>query len=581
MKQLSLIIAFAFPAITFAQSSAEKAALRLQKEANRLSKTAAAARHKAESARAKSWQSGRRHQEALDDLRRTKKQLAKATEKFLDLKRSKAGKDKRRISGAQQQLKVMRLIVTSTESRVKAAKATWDATRRASAPFQQRYESLRKQRDAQLRKAQHAFTKLGKFVSFAKQVAPILAQRCLSCHSARSAKGKVDLENYEAIITNSDKELIAPGDSKSSLLLHAISDGSMPPGDESLSATEVQTLRRWIEIGAPLDAGLQPRETLWNLVPRRKQPPAPAKYRHPLPITALAFSPDGMHLATSGYHEILIWNLKTGKLVKRMGNQAERIFGLEFSPQGTWLAVASGTPGEVGEARLVSLDGKSPTRHLLTSQGPQFAIRFSHDGKLVASCGTDCRVRVFRVNDGSLVQQFADHHKAVFDIAWSPDGSRLATASRDKNAKVLDLKRGIQLVTYNKSFELNFGGRIYGVTFHPNGKEVISVGNDRLVRIWNAGNAKLRKEIKGYQGTIFRVGIVGDIIYSCSADKTVRLHNLATGKLIRRFDDHRDFVYSITALASHKLLASGSYDGEVRIRRYDTGKLVTKFVARP
>ena len=420
-------------------------------------------------------------------------------------------------------------------------------------------------------------------VSFAKQIAPILARRCLACHAARIAKGRIDLENYAAIMRGgADGPTIVPDDADSSTLFAVVQDGSMPDGDDSLSAAEIRLIKTWIDQGAVLEAGIEPRDSLWNIIPRKPQPPPPNSYRVPMPVTALAFSPDGKLLASSGYHEVLLWDAANGRLIRRIANVAERTFAINFHPDGKRIAVASGTPGEIGEAKLFRVADGKLVRHFVTAQGSMFAVRFSPDGKRLATGGSDRVIRVFSTNDGRQLFHMPDHHKAVMDLAWSPDGSRLASASRDKNAKVFDMQTGRQLVTYNKSAESNFAGMIFGVGFAADGKQVASCGNDHKIRIWNVKDAKLVRAIDGHSDSVVRLAISPDNrVFSCGADNSVRIHDLRTGKAIRMFNDHSDCVYSIAIHTTTNRLASGSYDGEVRIRTLDKGSQTVAFVAAP
>ena len=162
-------------------------------------------------------------------------------------------------------------------------------------------------------------------------------------------------------------------------------------------------------------------------------------------------------------------------------------------------------------------------------------------------------------------------------MSWS-----LASAGHDKNAKVFDTHGGQQLSTYHKSAESDFAGLVYGIAFAPDGQRVISCGNDRRIRIWQSQDAKLIRRIDSHQGTVFRVVATPDgRLFSCSADQTVRVHALDSGKLLRTYTDHSEWVYSVAVHPASKTFASGSFDGEIRIRRMDSGRLLHAFVATP
>ena len=125
---------------------------------------------------------------------------------------------------------------------------------------------------------------------------------------------------------------IEPGKPDDSLFLDLLVEsneptGRMPKNADPLPAAEVATLRRWIEQGAEV-GGLDPDADLAGLVARANRPKAPAAYRAPVPISALAFRPDGGELAVGGYHEVTIWDPSTGKLLRRIPGLAQRTQGL-------------------------------------------------------------------------------------------------------------------------------------------------------------------------------------------------------------------------------------------------------------
>ena len=81
---------------------------------------------------------------------------------------------------------------------------------------------------------------------------------------------------------------------------------------------------------------------------------------------------------------------------------------------------------------------------------------------------------------------------------------------------------------------------------------------------------------------MFRVQILpGDIILSASGDRAVHENKAADGAEIRKFAGHNDWVYTLSASVGKKMIASGSYDGEIRLWNSEDGKLTTSFIAIP
>ena len=427
------------------------------------------------------------------------------------------------------------------------------------------------------KQAEENLIAVGRLVSFSEKVAPIFAQRCLACHNARIAKGRYNMESFASTMKGGESgEAISPGHADESNLFALLTEGEMPKDADPLSKDEIETIRKWINTGGVLNAGVDRTAQLIQIVPTVPQPMPPDEYRVPMPVTAVAFSSDGKRLATSGYHEVLIWDATTGKQLQRVTNVAERVYDIEFAPDGKSFAVAAGTPAKIGELKVFDADGKL-LANLIRTDDSVFSAVFSPDGRRLASSGADRTVRVFDTATYEEQLRIEDHADWVMDVAWSPDGKKLASASRDKTAKVFDSKTGDSLVTFN-----GHGQPVFGVGFLPDGSKVVSGGSDKMLRVWNVTDAKEVRKIGGFGNEVFRIDVTADgFVYSSSADKTARLHNLSDGKETKKFVGHTEWVYSVAYSPATKRVATGSYDGEVRIWNPADGKSLLNFVATP
>jgi len=222
-----------------------------------------------------------------------------------------------------------------------------------------------------------------------------------------------------------------------------------------------------------------------------------------------------------------------------------------------------------------SADG-SLVKDLVTASDAMFAVAFSPDGKRVACGGADRAIRVFDVESGKQELLIEDHADWVMGIAWSPDGTKLASASRDKTSKVFDAKTGDSLVTFP-----GHGEPVFGVQFLPSGTEIATAGRDKQIRVWNAANAQQVRAIGGFGNEVFRIIVTTDgRVFSCSADQTAREHKL-DGSQVRVFQGHKDWVYAVAFNPATKKLATGSWEGEVRIWNAEDAKGMLEFVAAP
>ena len=170
------------------------------------------------------------------------------------------------------------------------------------------------------------------------------------------------------------------------------------------------------------------------------------------------------------------------------------------------------------------------------------------------------------------------HADWVMALAFSPDGAQLASASRDKSARLFDTKTGELEVSY-----LGHGDAVFAVAFREDGRHLCSAGRDKEIHLWQSQDAKKNSEIGGFGGEIYQLALHGNELFSTTADKTVRQHRLTEKKaeLVRAYTGHRDFVQALALHPASRRLASGSFDGEVRLWNTTDGQPLLTFLAAP
>jgi WD40 repeat protein len=444
-------------------------------------------------------------------------------------------------------------------------------------------------------------------ISFINDVAPILKENCFACHDAKKRKGKLDMSSYDSLHKGGSKgETFVPGRPDESLILDLVTaadNARMPPRDsgDGLPKEKIAVLQQWIKEGAKLDAGLDPRADLLRELRIRWQPPTPpAKYRYPVTVNALAFTPDNQKLVVGNYHELTVWDLAQAKLEKRLRTRMERTYAMVFLPDGE-LAVAGGRPGQEGDVRIYNLQGGTPhlengvalldgvndkavlLKELVETEDAVLCLAVSADGKKLAAGGCDRLVRVWDLSGGyaaaKLEQTIENHADWVFGVAFTPDGKRLLTASRDKTAKVWDLTTKESVLTFP-----DHQNNVYDVAVKPDGKVGVSVGEDNQVRFWNAAaDGKQIRAAGGHAKAINRVIYHPKLplLVTCSADQTVRIWNPDSGAAVKTLSGHTDWVYALALSSDGTLVASGSWNGEVKVWKVADGDVVKAFIASP
>jgi len=443
--------------------------------------------------------------------------------------------------------------------------------------------------------------------TFLPDVAPVMVSRCVSCHGGVKARGEYKLDTFDNLLTPgaSEAKPVVPGKPEESELYKRLvatdPEERMPPGDDPLTADEIAAVKKWIAAGGKFD-GANRTASLKSILPPRKHPAAPEKYPTPAPVCALAFSPDGKELAVGGVNEVTVWDAATGKLLRRLPKQPARIHSVAFSSDGKKVLIGGGTVGEYGEAALIDAATGERERVFGPFDDLVLSVAFSPDGKRIAVGSADRTARNFSLDTGVEMWRSALHNDWVTGVAYSPGGKWVATSSKDRTVKVLDAASGKLFTTYNghrRQFAPHVGQfEVYAVQFDSTGT-AFSVGGGAAVRAWNpvkahdenGSAADMEERFKNIGHTryleytagkpVFSLVVGGGQVFSAGGDCAVRQHDATTGKPVREYSGHADWIYALAVHPTSDRIASGAFDGEVRVWNTKTGDTVTSFKAAP
>jgi len=305
-------------------------------------------------------------------------------------------------------------------------------------------------------------------------------------------------------------------------------------------------------------------------------------------VWAVAISPDGRLLAVAGLpNNVVIFDLETRQPIANLVSDYEYIFNLVFSPDSNTLLVAYERPGNVIKLWDTTTWQETSTFTHVSTRIDYHDILFTPDGtELVLATnelGDPIGVRVWDLTNSQIVREFRQNSQAAYQIAFSPDGSLLASVH--EALQLWDMKTGAPIKT------IHVPNREHGaVAFSPDGTLIAFSIWGEGIQVWslspaavgasltsppdsqamsinsipitpgNAADAELIRTLKGHNNRLFGLGFSPDgrFFGSYSLDGVVQVWDPATWQVIQEFTDPNATGWRLFFLADNAHISSGT-----------------------
>jgi WD40 repeat protein len=432
-------------------------------------------------------------------------------------------------------------------------------------------------------------------IGFRHDVWPVLKRHCLACHTGASPKGGLRLDTVADMLKGGESgPLFTPGKPDESLLVQMIAGETpeMPKKQPPLKPERITLLRGWVLAGAKDDSTVDPTGgTTGEPVPQ-----IPASYQFAPAVTSVSLSPDGQQIAAACRSELVLIATDSDTPPRRLPTRCDLLTHVEFSPDGSLVAAAGGSPARFGEVRFYRTSDGTVAAERRVSSDTLFRGSFAPDGKAIALGGADGAVYIVPIDPTAEVRRLELHSDWVLDAAYSPDGKLLITGGRDKATKVTSLESGkliraidastdlVSSVAASEQFAVSAGRarQLIGYEFKTalEGIEVTGGGNDtRPV----SKRDQYAKPFEAQAGEVFDLATSADrkLLAACNTSGEVRVYRIADRQRVATAMIQTPPVYAVALSSDGGQLVVGTASGLVEFYELPAGKLLRSFKPVP
>jgi WD40 repeat protein len=299
------------------------------------------------------------------------------------------------------------------------------------------------------------------------------------------------------------------------------------------------------------------------------------RYRHTGELSAIAFSPDGSVLACAvadvsdserRRDYVRLWSLYSDQhfRVTRSGMWAPTC--LAFTPDGATLVWGTLSGG------VYRWKWRTRNRPRLMAEAYQElnALAVAPSGEDVAGA-SGREIYVWNLKSGAE-KLLGEHSTDVHDVAYSPDGMQLASASSDLLVFLWRTDRA------DHGSRPPMPARIVSLTFSPDGKYLALGPIDGEIEFWTVGDWARERLVPGTWNWVTAIAFSPDSqrVAFASREESVEVWDLTTGTQVACLEGHTERLTCLAFSQDGSTLASGSWDGSVSVWDVVTGRLISR-----
>ncbi|MHC4083076.1 MAG: protein kinase domain-containing protein, partial [Planctomycetota bacterium] len=196
---------------------------------------------------------------------------------------------------------------------------------------------------------------------------------------------------------------------------------------------------------------------------------------------------------------------------------------------------------------------------------------FSPDGTRLVTASYDHTARVWGAASGKEVAVLRGHEGAVEFASFDPDGTRIVTAGLDTTVRVWDAETGAERFVLR-----DHQGEIRAASFSPDGARIITGSHDGTARVWDAASGEQVLLLRGHDRGISSASFSpdGTRIVTASYDATARVWDAASGETIAVLQGHDEALWTASFSPDGTRILTASWDQTARVWDIATGEVI-------
>ena len=286
------------------------------------------------------------------------------------------------------------------------------------------------------------------------------------------------------------------------------------------------------------------------------------------PITAVAIDEKNSWAIEGSQAGLIVRSWPELSNIRVLPTQLEHIHDIALSPDGSMLAVAGGTPAELGAVELYHWPSGELWKRLEPHEDLVYAVAWRSDSKLFALASADKTVKLFSPTTNQCVQVLEGHSRSVLATEFLPGELGLVTAGVDESLRVWEYSLNKSVPAVAKRTFTNHTRQVVDLALRPAHGDtppvMASIGEDNTVRLWQPTIGRMMRFAKLESGPQAVCWVSdGKWLAAACKDGKVRIINPDTVEVTREIDAVHGPAYCLTVDSSGMLLVGGA-DGQLK-----------------